>query len=90
MVREWWLAQMAKGQQKVIIVPPVPGTKEYFLSKKNLNVEYKYTQDDISPFKYSIPLYVCMILVLSLMCTIITMPETDKPIVLEMSFGKPK
>ena len=81
---------MAKGQQKVIIVPPVPGTKGYYLSKKNLHVEYKYTQDDISPFKYSIPLYVCMILVLSLMCTTITMPEPDKPIVLEMSFGKPK
>ena len=81
---------MAKGQQKVIIVPPVPGTKAYYLGKKNLHVEYKYTQDDKSPFKYSIPLYICMILVLSLICTTITMPEPDKPIVLEMSFGKPK
>jgi len=81
---------MAKGQQKVIIIPPVPGTKEYFLSKKNLHVEYKYTQDDISPFKYSIPLYGFMVLVLSLICTTITVPEPEKPIILELSFGKPK
>jgi hypothetical protein len=81
---------MAKGQQKVIIIPPVPGTKEYFLSKKNLHVEYKYTQDDISPFKYSIPLYAFMVLVLFLICTTIRVPEPDKPIVLELSFGKPK
>ena len=90
MVREWWLEKMAKGQQKVIIVPPVPGTKGYYLAKKNLHVEYKYTQDDISPFKYSIPLYISILLILSLICTTITVPKTDKPIVLELSFGKPK
>jgi len=97
---------MAKGQQKVIIIPPVPGSKKYYYnlrSKRDLlpsekkvgmvrdpNYKYKYACDNVSPFKYSIPLYVCTILVLSLICTTIRMPEPDKPIVLEMSFGKPK
>lgn len=105
MVREWWLAQMAKGQQEVI-PPPVPGTPEYYYNlraKRDLlpiekklgmvrdpDYEYKYTCDNKTPLKYSIALYSFIIILLYLFCINITIPEPDKPIVLEMSFGKPK
>lgn len=105
MVREWWLAQMAKGQQEVI-PPPVPGTPEYYYNlratrdllpiEKKLGMvrdpdyEYKYTCDNKTPLKYSIALYSFIIILLYLFCINVTIPEPDKPIVLEMSFGKPK
>lgn len=91
---------MAKGQQKVVT------TKEYYAylrSKRDLlpiekklgmvrdpDYKYEYTCDNKKPLIYGVCLYSCIILLLSLVCTTITIPEQDKPIVLEMSFGKPE
>lgn len=91
---------MAERQQKVV------KTKEYYAylrSKRDLlpiekrlgmvrdpDYKYEYTCDNTKPLIYSVCLYSCIILLLSLVCTTITIPEKDKPLVIEMSFGKPK
>ena len=97
---------MAKGQQKIVIPPPIPGTPEYYYNlraKRDLlpmekrlgmvrdpNYKYQYTSDDRTPFKYSLALYSFIILILYFSCTNISIPEPDKPIVLQMSFGDPE
>ena len=94
---------MAKGQQKIVIPPPVPGTPEYYYNlragrdllpmEKRLgmvrdpNYKYEYTCDNKTPFRYSLALYSFIILILYFSCTNISIPEPDRPIVLQMSFG---
>ena len=93
---------MAERQQKQKVVK----SKEYYAylrSKRDLlpvekrlgmvrdpDYKYKYTCDNTKPLVYSMCLHSCIILLLSLIGTTITLPEQDKPIVLEMSFGKPQ
>ena len=97
---------MAKGQQKIVIPPPVPGTPEYYYNlraKRDLlpmekrlgmvrdpNYKYEYTCDNKTPLGHSIALYSLIILIVYFSCTNISIPKPDRPIVLQMSFGNPE
>ena len=97
---------MAERQQKIIIPPPVPGSPEYYYNlraKRDLlpmekrlgmvrdpDYKYEYTCDNKTPLKYSIILYSFIITLLYLFCINVNIPEPDRPIVLELSFGDPQ
>ena len=93
-------------KQKIVIPPPVPGTSEYYYNlraKRDLlpmekrlgmvrdpDYKYEYTCDNKTPLGYSLALYSFIILILYFSCTNISIPEPDRPIVLQMSFGDPE